>query len=99
MQSPLLLGRQDRIRSLVLLSSLRGLEYRYDTIFPALKTLGYCQGAQPLNTNSLLGQSAPPSRIAGASASVCLWLERDAEQRCDDSATGDKCSAHRAGNF
>jgi hypothetical protein len=31
------LGRQNHVCSLVLLSSLAGLEYPYDTIFPALK--------------------------------------------------------------
>jgi hypothetical protein len=30
-------GRQNRVCSMVLLSTLRGLEYSYDTIFPALK--------------------------------------------------------------
>jgi hypothetical protein len=36
-------GTTEPYSLLMLLSSLKGLEYPYDTIFPSVKTLGYCQ--------------------------------------------------------
>jgi hypothetical protein len=48
--------RDDRTRSysVVLLSSLKGLESPYDTNFPSVKTLGYCQGRKRARFQSIL---------------------------------------------
>src|SRR5437868_5395066 len=61
-------------------------------------SIDFAQG-NDWRTNNGLVSPLPKELRPDALGSRCLSLERDAQQRCHDSDTGDKCPAYRTGNL